>query len=99
MAKYVRTLETKGLISTEPTTVPGAEGWPRNGTLLYTMLPVRGAVERSIERQIENARLEAAKQAAARRLELFSRCTGQGRACGDLQTQEASKYPGKLKAT
>ena len=99
VAKYVRSLETRGLIRTEPTTVPGAESWPRNGTLLYTMLPVKGAVERSIERQIDNARLEAARQAAARRLELFSRCAGQGRACGDLQMQEASEYPGKLKAT
>ena len=99
VAKYVRNLEAKGLISTEPTTVLGTEGWPRNGTLLYTMLPVRGAVERSIERQIENARLEAAKQAAARRLKLFGRCAGQERACGDLQTWEASEYPGDLKAT
>ena len=99
VAKYVRTLEAKGLISTEPTTVPGAKGWPRNGTLLYTMLPVRGAVERSIERQIENARLEAKRQTVSKRLKLFGRCAGQGRVCGDLQAQEASEYPGKLKAT
>ena len=99
VAKYVRTLETKALISTEPTTVPGAEGWPHNGTLLYTMLPVRGAVERSIERQIENARLETKRQTVSRRLERFGQCAGQGRACGDLQTQEASEYPGELKAT
>ena len=99
VAKYVRNLEAKGLLSTEPTTVLGAEGWPRNGTLLYTMLPVRGAVERSIERQIENARLEAKRQAVSKRLERFGQCAGQGRACGDLQTQEASEYPGKLKAT
>ena len=99
VAKYVRNLEAKGLISTEPTTVPGAEGWPRNGTLLYTMLPIRGAVERSIERQIENARLEAKRQTVSKRLKLFGQCAGQGRVCGDLQAQEASEYPGKLKAT
>ena len=92
VAKYVRALEAKGLIRTEPTTVPGAEGWPRNGTLLYTMLPVRGVVERHIERQIENARLEPARQAAATRLELFDRRARQAHTCGELQTQETSGY-------
>ena len=99
VAKYVRALEAKGLIRTEPTTVPGAKGWPRNGTLLYTVLPVREAVECSIERQIENARLEAARQAAAARLELFDRRARQAHTCGELQKQEASEYPGKPAAT
>ena len=99
VAKYVRALEARGLIRTEPTTVPGAEGWPRNGTLLYTVLPVRGAVECSIERQIENARLEAARQAASRRLELFSQCAGQAHTCGELRAQEAPEYPGEPTAT
>ena len=98
VAKYVRALEAKGLIRTEPTTVPGAEGWPRNGTLLYTMLPVRGVVERHIERQIENARLEAARQAAATRLELFNRRARQAHTCGELQKPEAPEYPGERKA-
>ena len=99
VAKYVRALETRGLIRTEPTTVPGAEGWPRNGTLLYTVQPIRIAQERSIERQIESARLEVARQATAARLELFDQRAGHGRACGDVQKQEASEYPGKPAAT
>ena len=98
VAKYVRALETRGLIRTEPTTVPGAEGWPRDGTLRYTMLPVRGAVERSVERQIESARLEVARQTAAARLELFDRCAEQAHMYGELQTQEASDYPDGLTA-
>ena len=92
VAKYVRALEAKGLIRTEPTTVPGAKGWPRNGTLLYTVQPIRIVQERSIERQIESARLEAAKQAASRRLELFDQRAKQAHACGELQAQEASRY-------
>ena len=92
VAKYVRALEAKGLIRTEPTTVPGAKGWPRNGTLLYTVQPIRIAQERSVERQIESARLEVARQAAAARLELFDQRAGQRRACGELQTQETSGY-------
>ena len=99
VAKYVRALEAKGLIRTEPTTVPGAEGWPRNGTLLYTVQPIRGVVERHIERQIENARLEAARQAATTRLELFNRRARQAHTCGELQKPEAPEYPGKPAAT
>ena len=98
VAKYVRALEAKGLIRTEPTTVPGAKGWPRNGTLRYTMLPVRGAVERSVERQIESARLGGARQTAAARLELFDRCAEQAHMYGELQTQEASDHPDGLTA-
>ena len=98
VAKYVRALEAKGLIRTEPTTVPGAKGWPRNGTLLYTVQPIRGVVERHIKRQIENARLEAARQAAATRLELFDRRARQAHTCGELQTQEASGYHDGLAA-
>ena len=95
VAKYVRALEAKGLIRTEPTTVPGAKGWPRNGTLLYTVQPIRIAQERSIECQIESARLEVARQAATARLELFDQRARQGRACGDVQKQEASGDPSK----
>ena len=98
VAKYVRALEAKGLIRTEPTTVPGAEGWPRNGTLLYTVQPISGVVERHIERQIENARLEAARQAAATWLELFDRRARQAHTCGELQKPEAPEYPGERKA-
>ena len=98
VAKYVRSLEVRELIRTEPTTVPGTEGWPRNGTLLYTVQPIRAAQERSIERQIKSARLEAARQAAATRLELFDRRARQAHTCGDSRTQETPKYPGELKA-
>ena len=40
VCKYVRSLEEKGLIRTERTTVTLKDGRKRNGSLLYTLLPV-----------------------------------------------------------
>ena len=39
VAKYVRQLEEKGLIYTEPTMVRSKDGRPLNGNLLYTVRP------------------------------------------------------------
>ena len=39
--KYVGMLEEKGLVLTEPTTVFTRDGMKRNGTLLYTILPIQ----------------------------------------------------------
>ena len=40
VAKYVRQLEEKGLIYTEPTMVRSKDGRPLNGNLLYTIRPI-----------------------------------------------------------
>ena len=40
VAKYVRQLEEKGLIYTEPTMVRSKDGRPLNGNLLYTVRPI-----------------------------------------------------------
>ena len=64
VAKHVRSLEDKGLIKTEPTMVPGPNGPPRNGTLRYTILPPRNAVNLFYERQLEQAKMEKARQKA-----------------------------------
>lgn len=45
VAKYVRQLEEKGLIYTEPTLVQGKDGKPLNGNLLYTIRPIPGVLE------------------------------------------------------
>lgn len=45
VAKYVTGLEEKGLISTEPTEMITKAGAPLNGNLMYTILPVRSAVD------------------------------------------------------
>ncbi len=51
VAKCVRALEDKGLITTEPTKISTANGTPRNGTLLYTILPIQPALDSYNERQ------------------------------------------------
>ena len=50
--KYVTQLEEKQLIETLPTTVWTLDGTARNGTLLYTILPIHEAVNYHLERQL-----------------------------------------------
>lgn len=50
--KYVSKLEDKHLIETLPTTVWTLDGTARNGTLLYTVLPIHEAVDCHLERQL-----------------------------------------------
>ena len=70
--KYVLSLEAKGLIKTEETQVI-VNGRRRNGNLKYTLLPISEAMEYYMKRQIEAARLEAAKQRVAKKLAEFDR--------------------------
>ena len=50
--KYITRLEDKHLIETLPTTVWTLDGTARNGTLLYTILPIYEAVNYHLERQL-----------------------------------------------
>ncbi len=50
--KYVNALVDKGLIDVEPTTVTTTDGIKRNGSLLYTILPLKTALEKQQQRQI-----------------------------------------------
>ena len=52
IAKYIRQLEEKQLIDVEPTKVRTKRGEVRNGTLLYTILPIHEAVNYRLERQL-----------------------------------------------
>ena len=70
--KYIASLVTKHLIETEETQVV-VRGKKRNGNLKYTLLPVSEAMDYYMERQIEAARLDAAKQRAAKKLAEFDR--------------------------
>ena len=55
--KYVRGLEEKQLIYTEPTTVWGTGGKKRNGNLLFTIRPIEEAKRYHVEQQmLENER-------------------------------------------
>ena len=49
--KYVRELEYKALIITEPTKYESENGQVRNGNLIYTILPIQPAVDAYSERQ------------------------------------------------
>ncbi|MCM1333926.1 MAG: helix-turn-helix domain-containing protein [Bacteroides sp.] len=55
VCKYVRQLEEKELIATEPTNVFTKDGKKLNGNLLYTILPIEQAKRYFYDRQLENA--------------------------------------------
>lgn len=70
--KYVGQLVDKGLISTENTTVTTKDGRKRNGNLLYTIRPIREAMEQYEQQQLrqlelDKARWEAQKLAAEKK--------------------------------
>ncbi len=68
VAKYVRQLEEKGLICTEPTMITTKDGRPRNGSLLYTIRPIQEALNSYYQRQLAQAEEAAAKARAAKQL-------------------------------
>ncbi|MFR0797827.1 MAG: helix-turn-helix domain-containing protein [Oscillospiraceae bacterium] len=65
VAKYVRQLEEKGLIYTEPTMVRSKDGRPLNGNLLYTVRPIQGVLEAFYERQLRQVEEDVARYHAA----------------------------------
>ena len=64
VSKYVRSLEEKGLIRTEPTMIRSKDGRPLNGNLLYTIRPIQAAVESFYERQFRQLEEDTARQRA-----------------------------------
>jgi predicted transcriptional regulator len=50
--KYVQSLERKGFIYTEPTKVKTKDGRVHNGSLLYTIQPIKPIEEAYFERKI-----------------------------------------------
>ena len=60
--KYVQGLTQKGLITTEHTQIITKSGETRNGTLLYTILPIQQVMDRQFERQMTLAMIEKRKQ-------------------------------------
>ena len=76
VSKYVRELEEKRLITTEPTKVTLKNGKHHNGSLLYTILPIQDAVEYYNDCQMSNLRREYALVSAEKRLEEYDRKHG-----------------------
>ena len=52
--KYVHSLEEKGLITTEHTSVITQKGIKRNGNLKFQILPIKSAVDEFHQKQIMN---------------------------------------------
>ena len=72
VAKYVRTLEERGLIRTEHTEFVTKDGRKRNGRLRYHILPFRQALDRHRERQLAELELTTARQRAKAKAEKLS---------------------------
>ena len=62
--KYVTELVEKGLISTENTTVTTKKGIKRNGSLRYTIRPIREAVEQHEQKQLRQLEIDTARWSA-----------------------------------
>lgn len=92
VAKYVRQLEEKGLIYTEPTMVRSKDGRPLNGNLLYTVRPIQGVLEAFYERQLRQAEEDVARYRAAQLLEKSSAQSRQNAPCAPFQ-EEPSPSP------
>lgn len=70
--KYVMELEERHLIRTEWTMIRTRDGRPRNGTLLYNILPIQEAVNYFHERQMAQSELDTERQRAADRIAQYS---------------------------
>lgn len=66
--KYVLSLEEKGLICTEPTTINTKDGRIRNGSLIYTIRPIQEALELNYQRQFLQAERDMERAKAEKRL-------------------------------
>lgn len=53
--KYVKMLEDKQLICTEPTEIRTANGVKRNGNLLYTIQPIEQPMSFHLKQQLQRA--------------------------------------------
>lgn len=92
VAKYVRQLEEKGLIYTEPTIMQSKGGKPLNGNLRYTIRPIQEAIDLYYDRQLRQMDEEIARQQAAERYEKFAAQSRQNAPCAPFRA-EASPSP------
>ena len=63
--KYVRMLEDRELITTEPTRVTSKDGQKRNGNLLFTVRPIQEAVEQFYQWQMEKVSSDVQRKKAS----------------------------------
>ena len=63
--KYIRQLEERGLITTEPTEVLTKSSGRRNGNLLFTLRPIQEVIDQYYDRQLEELELATERQRVA----------------------------------
>lgn len=73
VSKYVKSLEAKHLIATEPTEIYTAKGEKRNGNLLYTILPVGQASQWYFEQQLKLAEVNQVRERVQKKLQQYNR--------------------------
>lgn len=66
--KYIRQLEERGLIVTEPTEVITKHSGRRNGNLLFTLRPIQEVVDQYYDQQMEELELATERQRVAKLL-------------------------------
>ncbi len=64
--KYLRRLENRGMVYTEPTEVITKAKGKRNGNLLFTLRPIQEVADEYYARQLENVELAAERQRIAK---------------------------------
>ena len=74
--RYVDALAEKGLIYTEPTSVLMRSGIKKNGNLLYTLMPIREAVDLFHDRQMAAVERAAERQQIQRKLSAMDLLSG-----------------------
>ena len=68
VAKYVRLLEERGLIITEHTKIITKNGIKKNGSLLYTIIPLQEVMEQHYEHQFNALERTTERQKAQAKL-------------------------------
>ena len=66
--KYIRRLEDRGLITTEPTEVITRSSGRRNGNLLFTLRPIGEVIDDYYDRQLVELELSTERQRVAKLL-------------------------------
>ena len=66
--KYIRQLEERELIATEPTEVITKTNGKRNGNLLFTLRPIHEVIDQHYANQLEELELAAERQRVAKLL-------------------------------
>ena len=73
VAKYVRELEDKCLIYTEPTEIILKNGKKQNGNLKYTIRPIQDAVEYFHQQQMKKFQKDLAREKAQKMIEEYEK--------------------------